>query len=107
MLFVVEKCSKSSDTLLSVVVISEHQLETVFNQVVIVLVNTVSVIVDVGARANTFIEVLEHHIHRRIDAGGVFPNHFLGVKVWNALAAHVSRKHILMSVDKRVNACLT
>lgn len=104
MLFIVEKCSKSGDALLSIVIVSKHQLETVFNQIITVIVNTVSKIVYISARANFFVEVFEHSINQRIDAGRVFSNHFLGVKIWNAFAAHVSSKHILMSVYKCVNA---
>lgn len=102
---IVEQCSKTGHTLLGVVIVSEHDLEAVFDEIVSIFVHAVIQVVHVVAHSNTLVEILEKDVDKRVDAGWIFTNDLLRIEIRDALAAHIASIHILMCIDKRVNAC--
>ena len=77
---------------------------TVLNQRVIILVFSEAKAFNIRAEAELFIKTLCKEVDRGINAVAIFLQNALGIKVRDTFAAHASGEHILMGINKSINA---
>ena len=102
--FVLEKCIEGVYTLYGGVVVGEHLLVAVLDERVAVLIHSITVGGDVCADTELLVDWLQKGIGPAVDAVWVLFISAPRIEVWHTFAANAPGEHVLMCVDKGVDA---